>query len=197
MEYLEGETLADTPRRRARCRSIRRSDTRSRSRRRSTRRIAPASSIATSSPATSCSRRPARSFSTSVWRRAARRRCRATGSSRCLRLRQISRLHGTILGTVSVHGAGAVRRQSRRCTYRYLRVWRGALRDAVGGQGVRGKQSLEREGRDPRAGAFAACRAAPDGRSHHAHLPREGSGRSLADRSRPAPRIEMGRRRPA
>ena len=53
MQYLEGETL-ETRLKKGRCRSIRRSSARSRSLTRSPRLIAPGSSIAISSPATSC-----------------------------------------------------------------------------------------------------------------------------------------------
>ena len=62
---------------------------------------------------------------------------------------------GTILGTLSVHGAGAARREEGRFADRHLRPRRDALRDGDGQEGLLGRKSGEPDLCDPDIGAAA------------------------------------------
>ena len=106
--------------------------------------------------------------------------------------------HGTILGTCSVHGAGAARRSRRRCSHGYLRVRRDALRDDHRPEGIRGQDAGEPDRRDSQGSAadglvgdrsHSTC-----ARSRDHEVSGQGSRSPLAGRQRFAGRVEVDRR---
>ncbi len=97
-----------------------------------------------------------------------------------------------------VHGAGADRGSGGRRADRHLRVWRRPLRDARGQAGVRGQEPRDAHRIDHVGAAGAAfdrgARDASARRSTGAHLPREGSERSLPVGARHRSAAAVGQR---